>query len=313
MATALIRDLYNIKPEHKGGVITIGNFDGVHIGHNVLINKLKERAKALHTHSIVMTFEPQPLEYFAREKGVARLTRWREKFCALAETGVDYVLVVRFNQKLADLSATDFVKNILVDQLAVEHVLVGDDFHFGHNREGNFEFLERAGKDAGFTVENISSVLVDGERVSSTRIRQALAQGNHDLLHLLGHPYTMMGRVVHGDKLGRALGFPTANIHLHRPITPVQGIYIVRMHGIENHGLPGVANVGIRPTIGGTRSLLEVYLFNFDRDIYGQYVSVEFCQKLRAEERYENLELLKEAIARDAEQARVYFEGRGEL
>ena len=307
MATELIRDLYNIKPKHKGGVVTIGNFDGVHVGHKVLIEKLKERARALHAPSIVMTFEPQPLEYFAGEKGVARLTRWREKYSALAQTGVDYVLVLRFNEKLAALSAEDFIKQVLVDKLAIEHVLVGDDFHFGHNREGDFQFLEVAGKDLGFTVENSHSVMVDGERVSSTRIRRALAEGHHELTHLLGHPYTMMGRVVHGDKLGRILGFPTANIHLHRHVTPVQGIYIVRVYGIEKHGLPGVANVGIRPTIGGTRSLLEVYLFDFDHDIYGQYVTVEFCKKLRDEERFENLDLLKEAQLRKMQRRHEIF------
>lgn len=311
--TQLIRGLYNISPELKGGVVTIGNFDGVHYGHKCLIEKVKERARALHTHSIVITFEPQPMEYFAHGK-VERLTRWREKFYELANTGIDFILVLRFNKKLASLTAEEFIKEVLVEGLAVEHVIVGDDFRFGYNREGDFHFLRKIGEDQGFTVESMPSVLLKGERVSSTRIRQALAEGNHDLTEiLLGRAYRMMGRVVHGDKLGRQLGFPTANIYLHRVATPVRGIYIVRMHGLENHGLPGVANVGIRPTVGGTRSLLEVYIFNFDRDIYGQQVSVEFCQKIRPEEHYANLDLLKEAIAKDAAQAYDYFERRGEL
>ncbi len=319
--TQLIRGLYNIDPFYKGGVVTIGNFDGIHKGHKALIEKVKERAQALHTHSVLITFEPQPMEYFATLRKLpllkknpretietARLTRWREKFQALKETGIDYVMVLRFDKNLAHLRANEFIQKVLVDGLAIEHIIVGDDFHFGYKREGDFEFLTKAGEIQGFSVENMASVMIDGERVSSTRIRQALADDNHQLVErLLGRPYTMMGRVVHGDKLGRQLGFPTANIFLHRAVTPVQGIYVVRMHGIEKEGLPGVANVGIRPTIGGTRTLLEVYLFNFDSDIYNRHVTVEFCKKLRDEEHYANLDLLKEAIAQDVVQAKGYF------
>lgn len=312
--TKLIRGLSNIQPELHGGVVTIGNFDGVHRGHQALIANVKERAKALHVPSIVITFEPQPLEFFAAEKSVARLTRWREKYLALVKTGVDAVLVLQFNQTMANWHPDEFIQRVLVQGLAAEHVMVGDDFRFGHHRAGDFSYLAEAGLQLGFTVENMPSVQVDQQRVSSTLIRQALAAGDHALAeHLLGHPYTMMGRVMHGDKLGRQLGFPTANIHLHRQVTPVHGIYIVKMHGIEKHALPGVANVGIRPTIGGTRCLLEVYLFNFNQDIYGQQVVVEFYKKLRNEERYDNLDLLKVAIANDAAQARHYFEERGEL
>lgn len=311
--TELIRGLYNIAQKHRGGVITIGNFDGVHIGHNSLIEKVKERAKSLNVPSIVATFEPQPMEFFGH-KSVARLTRWREKFQALAHTGIDYVLVLRFNQRFADLGPEDFIQQVLVKGLAVTDVIVGDDFRFGKKREGNFEFLKNAGERYQFKVESMPSVILNHERISSTRIRKGLESGSHELAEqLLGRPYTMTGRVVHGDKLGRQLGFPTANIFLHRAVAPVQGIYIVRMHGVEKQPLPGVANVGIRPTIGGTRSLLEVYLFNFDRDIYGKYVTVEFCKKLRDEAHYDNLELLKEAIAQDAAQAQAYFRERGEL
>lgn len=310
----LIRGLYNMISLAQKGVVTIGNFDGVHLGHQALINKVKDQAKALNVPSIVIIFEPQPIEFFAKEKGVARLTRWREKYSALCDTGIDYIFMLRFNERIADWSADEFIKRVLVDGLAVQHVIVGDDFRFGKKRRGDFAFLKQEGARYGFGVESMESVLTEGQRVSSTRIRQALAEGNHELAErLLGRPYTMMGRVVHGDKLGRTLGFPTANIFLHRTITPVQGIYIVRMHGIDRRALPGVANVGIRPTIGGTRSLLEVYLFNFDRDIYGRHVKVQFCKKIRAEERFENLELLKKAIANDAELAREYFKERSEL
>lgn len=311
--TELIRGLYNILPKHKGGVITIGNFDGVHAGHKSLIKKIKEYAKVHQVPSIVITFEPQPLEFFAKQKGnssrvTARLTRWREKYAALAEMGLDYVLVLRFDQKLANLSAEEFINEVLLKGLAVKHVIVGDDFHFGRNREGNFTYLKEAGLAKGFTLEAMDSVTFAGERVSSTRIRQALAFGDHATAELLlGRPYSMMGRVGHGNKLGRQLGFPTANIYLHRVVTPIQGIYVVRMYGIEKEGLPGVANVGIRPTIGGTRTLLEVYLFDFNRDIYGKHVTVEFYKKLRNEAYFPNLESLRDAIAKDVEEARTYF------
>lgn len=310
----LIRNLYNLQSKHKGAVVTIGNFDGVHLGHQVLIDTVKSRAKALHVPSMVIIFEPQPLEFFAPEKKVARLTRFREKFLKLAQTHVDYVLVLRFNQTFAALSAEAFVKQILVDSLAVEHIIVGDDFRFGYQRKGDIHFLTQLGADYGFTVEQMPTIEQNAQRISSTRIRECLEDDQHSLAEqLLGQPYTMMGRVVHGDKLGRILGFPTANIFLHRAVTPVKGIYVVRMHGIDAEPLPGVANVGIRPTVGGTRSLLEVYLFNFNRDIYGHHVSVEFCKKLRDEEHYANLELLKDAIANDAMQAMTYFKERDEL
>lgn len=313
IVTEFIRGLYNIKPNHHGGVVTIGNFDGVHLGHQALIERVKERSARLHAPALAITFEPQPAEFF-KEKKVARLTRCREKFENLAATGIETILFLRFNQQLANLSAADFIKKVLVDGLAIEHIIVGDDFRFGRKREGDFAYLQLAGEQYGFTVESMPSVLVDNQRVSSTWVRQALEKGNlSQAQSLLNRAYFMVGRVVHGDKLGRQLGFPTANIYLHREVTPVQGIYVVRMHGIDKHPLPGVANIGIRPTVGGTRSLLEVYLFDFDRDIYGQTVQVEFCKKLRNEERYSNLDLLKKAIGKDVIKARQYFIERGEL
>lgn len=307
----LIRGLHNLSSAEKGGVITIGNFDGVHLGHQALLAKVKERARALGVPSVVMTFEPQPLEFFAAERRVARLTRWREKVCLLRDAGIDQILVAQFNQKVAGLSPEQFVQHILVDGLGVREVIVGDDFQYGRARAGDIVTLKAAGEQYGFEVAALSTVLYDGERVSSTRIRQALAEADHALAAaLLGRPYSMIGRVVHGDKRGRTLGFPTANIHLHRKVSPVQGIYVVRLQGIAAQPLPGVANVGTRPTIGGTRTLLEVHLFDFDQDIYGRRVTVEFCHKLRDEERYANLDLLKEQMERDAEQARHYFEER---
>jgi riboflavin kinase/FMN adenylyltransferase len=303
----IIRGISNIKSHQKNGIATIGNFDGVHKGHQALIKNVLNLAKTSAVPSTVMTFEPQPLEFFKQIK-VARLTRFREKFLALQDSGVDNVLVIPFNEAFSALSAEDFVKQILVDGLAVKHVIVGDDFRFGYKRQGDFAFLQQKGAEYGFTVTAMPSVLSSEQRISSTLIRLALAEGNHALAEqLLGHPYTMMGRVVHGDKLGRQLGFPTANIYLHREVAPVAGIYTVLMHGIGQEALKGVANVGIRPTVGGTRALLEVYLFDFNQDIYGKHVTVEFCKKLRDEERYSNLDLLKEAIAQDVLEGRRYF------
>lgn len=308
MSIELIRGLTNLNPAHRGCVLTIGNFDGVHLGHQALLKNVKNRAKDLNLPSMVMTFEPHAIEFFAPEKCAPRLTRWREKFCALAECGIDRVLVVRFDEHFANLSADEFVQHILVEKLGVKHVFIGDDFHFGHDREGDFEFLKKMGEKLGFGVENMTTLQLNSERISSSLVRAALKSADHAKVQaLLGHPYTMMGRVVYGDRRGHILGFPTANIYLHRAVTPVQGVYAVRMHGIAEHSLPGVANVGIRPTFGGTRSLLEVHLFNFNQNIYGQHVSVEFCKKLREEIRFENFELLKEQIWRDAKEAREFF------
>lgn len=314
MTTDLIRDFYNIKAKHLGCVITIGNFDGVHVGHKSLIEKLKKLSATLDTTSLVMTFEPQPLEYFNPDSCVPRLTRLREKFHHLAKTGVDAVLVSRFNSVFAKKSADMFLKEILVDRLKIKAILVGEDFRFGYKREGDIDLLKKMGERYGFLVNIMPNVMLHEERVSSTSIRKALLNADQGYAEqLLGRPFTMMGRIVYGSQLGRQLGFPTANIYLHRKATPIKGIYIVRLYGISEKGLPGVANVGVRPTIGGTRILLEVYLFNFNQNIYGKYVTVEFCKKLREEVRFANLELLKNQMVLDANDASNYFVERGEL
>jgi riboflavin kinase/FMN adenylyltransferase len=308
VATQLIRGLYNIRPAHRGGVLTMGNFDGMHLGHQALLKKVEEQARLFHAPALVMTFEPQPREFFSTEKAVPRLMRFQEKFYALSHTGIDYLLVMRFDAVFSHMSAEEFAQKVLHEKLGVKHIIVGDDFHFGAGRRGDFAFLEEAGKTYGFSAERMPSVTAQGERVSSTRIRLALQEDNHALAEaLLGHAYTMIGRVVHGDKWGRRMGFPTANINVHRQMTPVQGIYVVRMHGISDHALPGVANVGIRPTVGGTRTLLEVHLFDFDENIYGKKVCVEFCKKLREEKKFESVELLIEQMWKDADMARDYF------
>jgi riboflavin kinase/FMN adenylyltransferase len=308
--TAIIRGLANIALAPKKSVVTMGNFDGVHIGHQALLKKTIDKARALNTTSLVMIFEPQPFEFFAKTTAAPRLTYWREKFCLLAKQGVDAVLIIRFNKTFANLTKEEFVQHILKEELQTKHLIVGDDFQFGRGRLGDFNFL----KTTGLSVENMPSILLHDKRVSSTEVRNALAESNHELVkQLLGRSYSMQGRVVYGDQRGRQMGFPTANIYLHRASIPVQGVYVVRMHGIAEKGLPGVANVGIRPTIGGTRSLLEVHLFDFAEEIYGRHVTVEFCEKIRDEKRYANLDLLIEQIGKDAMKARHYFEERGEL
>lgn len=312
--TVVIRGLANIASAPKNSIVTLGNFDGVHIGHQALLKKTVEKARELKTTSLAMIFEPQPFEFFAKTPPAPRLTRWREKFSLLAKTGIDAVLVIRFNRQFANLTAENFIQQVLKEGLEAKHIIVGDDFHFGRGREGNFNFLKTIGQRFGISVENMPSIILHDKRVSSTEVRKALALSNHELVkELLGHTYSMQGRVVYGDQRGRQMGFPTANIYLHRVATPVQGVYIVRMHGIAKKGLPGVANVGIRPTIGGTRSLLEVHLFDFSEEIYGRHVEIEFCEKIRDEKRYPNLDLLIEQIGKDAIDARLYFEKCGEL
>lgn len=304
----LIRGLHNVYDRHCGSIATIGNFDGVHRGHQAVIARLRQQADALGLPLMVITFEPHPSEYFAKDKVSARLTRLREKLLALQRYGVDYVLCLPFNAKLATLPADQFVQTILIDRLHIKYLLIGDDFHFGLNRLGDFNLLCKFGAKYGFEVESLVPVLSAGRRISSTWVRTALNQGDLQQAQLLlDHPYSMSGRVVHGDKRGQALGIPTANIYLHRHTAPVSGVFAVQMLGITQSPVPGVANVGCRPTVDGTRSLLEVHLFNFKQDIYGCYVQVDFLHKLRDEVRYPSLTLLKEQIMRDVIQAKDFF------
>jgi riboflavin kinase/FMN adenylyltransferase len=308
----LIRGLHNLRPRHHGCVATIGNFDGVHLGHQAVLGQLAEKGAELCLPSTVITFEPQPQEYFAPDKAPPRLTRLREKLKALRRYAVDRVLCLAFNRQLAELEAEAFIQRILVDGLGVRYLVVGDDFHFGKGRRGNFQMLQQAGERHGFQVVNMHTFALGGARVSSTRIRQALAQGEMEAAEqLLGRPYRMCGRVAHGDKRGRTIDFPTANLFLHRKVTPVDGVFAVEMFGIEGEPVAGVANVGSRPTVDGTRSLLEVHLFDFAAEIYGRYVHVDFLHKLRPERRFESFELLKEQIELDVQAARRFFAERG--
>lgn len=307
----LIRGLQNIRPEHRGCVATIGNFDGVHLGHQAVIGELAEEGQDLGLPTLVATFEPLPMEVFRPDESPARLTRLREKLRALSRFAVDRVLCVHFNQRFANLSASEFVKQIIVDGLGVKHLVVGEDFRYGKGRLGDLENLKSDGNKYGFKVASMRTFSIDGHRVSSTRIREALASG--DLVRaekLLGRPYRMCGRVAHGDKIGRTLGIPTANIHLHRNVSPVQGIYVVEVYGIDSRPRQGVASVGTRPTVGGTRALLEIYLLDFDENIYGRHLNVDFLHKLRDEEKFDSMDVLKQRILEDIENTRNWFNNK---
>lgn len=304
----LIRGLANLRPRHRGCVVTIGNFDGVHLGHQAILGRLAEKAALLGVPAVVVTFEPQPREFFAGGETPPRLTRFREKVIALRRYSVDRLLCVRFNKTFTQWSAEQFINQLLVNGLGARCVIVGDDFRFGQGRLGDIDLLKQAGAAHGFQVINMHSFAIDESRVSSTKIRAALQLGDlHTAEKLLGRPYRMCGRVAHGDQLGRKLGFPTANIHLHRKAVPIHGVFVVEMFGLDVEPLPGVANVGTRPTVNGKRSLLEVHLFDFNQDIYGRYVEVNFLHKLRDEERYASLDLLAAQIQRDADHAREFF------
>ena len=304
----LIRGQHNLRPHHHGCVATIGNFDGVHLGHQAILGQLADQGASLGLPTVVIMFEPQPQEFFAMTTAPPRLTRLREKLLLLQSQRVDRVLCLRFNQKLADMPAEAFIRELLVEGLGIRLLVVGDDFHFGRHRQGDFALLRQAGLEHGFEVLNTHTYVVDGERVSSSRARQALSRGELELAaRLLGRPYAICGRVVHGDKRGRTLGFPTANIHLHRKTSPLSGVYAVVLQGVAPNPVPGMANIGRRPTVNGTREQLEVHLFDFNEFIYGRHVQVDFLQYLRPEWRFESLEALRNQIQQDARQARAFF------
>jgi riboflavin kinase/FMN adenylyltransferase len=298
----------SLKASSGACAVTIGNFDGVHRGHRALIERVKAKAAELGVASCALTFEPHPREFFRAGPVPPRLTRLRDKLELLRETGLDRVHVARFDARFAGLSAAEFIERVLVAGLGVRWLLVGRDFRFGAKRAGDFRLLEEAARRHGFALEAMPDVLLEGERISSSAVRAALQAGDvHRAEKLLGHPYTISGRVAHGEKLGRKLGFPTANLRLAHE-APVAGIFAVEVEGLG----PAVASVGRRPTVNPVaRPLLEVHLFHCEAELYGRRVRVRFLEKLRDEEKYDGLEALKEAIARDARQARAYFEKHG--
>lgn len=303
----LIRGLPNLRPL-GGSVVTIGNFDGVHRGHQAILRELQTAGQRLGLPDVVMTFDPQPQEFFGGDKAPPRLMHWRDKIDALRAQGTAQVLCVRFDAAFRALTADAFVQQVLVQGLACRHLVIGDDFRFGCDRSGDFAHLQAAGERHGFTVSNTPSVLHEGERVSSTRIRDAVIRGDFAAAGaLLGAPYCISGHVQHGDKIGRTLGIPTANIPLRRRVSPLAGIYAVRVHGIGERPLFGAANVGTRPAVNGTDNRIEVHILDFDGDIYGRRLRVEFCARLRDEIWFPSLEALKAAIQQDLRDTRAYF------
>jgi riboflavin kinase/FMN adenylyltransferase len=307
----IIRGLAHLKPFANGCVLTIGNFDGLHKGHRAVIKKLAARGEALGLPVVIMIFEPQPLEYFLKDNEPSRLSALRDKVLQFSALPVDNLLITRFNREFANIDAEQFIDEILIKKLNIKHLVIGDDFHFGKARRGTMPMLKEKGLAHGFTVEDTGSHLVDGLRVSSTLIRDALAAGDlAQAEQLLGRSYSICGRVAHGDKRGRTIGYPTANIKLFRKNTPVNGVFAVTMTGIDGKEFAGVANVGTRPTIDGrSRAILETYLFNFDREIYGHYVEVHFKQKIRDEMRFESLTQLQVQIDADVRAAKAFFAG----
>jgi riboflavin kinase/FMN adenylyltransferase len=289
--------------------LTIGNFDGVHLGHQAMLAELKRAAGRLGLPACVMTFEPHPREFFAPDKAPTRLTSLREKLELLAAHGVDHAHICRFDYRLAQTTAEDFIERIIVRALSARWVLVGDDFRFGARRAGSLVMLKQAAPRMGFEVAAIASVLLDGERVSSTALRQALADGNLDrAARLLGRAYSISGRVVAGDGLGRKLGFPTANVQMKHNRPPLTGIFAVRLHGAAQGVLQGVASLGVRPTVKSQGApVLEVYALDFAGDLYRRHVRVEFLHKLRDEEKYADLATLTRQIALDVENTKIYF------
>lgn len=289
--------------------LTIGNFDGVHLGHRALLERLRAVAEREHLLPAALTFEPHPREFFAAESAPARLSTLREKLEMLAEEGVALTCVCHFNSGFAHLEAEEFIERLLVGSLRVKHLIVGDDFRFGTKRRGNFAMLQDAGRLNGFTVESVTSVMVDGVRVSSSAVRAALADGRmEDAARFLGRPYVIDGRVVRGRQLGRQLGVPTANIRIKHANPPLIGVYAVEVRGLADGPHRGVANIGFRPSVNqGTNPLLEIHLFDFDQDIYGAHLSVRFLHKLRDERRFPDIDALKLQISQDLESARQYF------
>ncbi len=305
----LIRGLHNIRPRHRGCVATIGAFDGVHLGHQAVFNKLKEKARELNLPSLVITLEPLPREFFAPKKAPARVMSFREKYVALKEQGIDRVLRVHFTRELSMVSAEDFISDIFHDKLDIKFVVVGDDLRFGHERRGDFNLIKRMGGQLGFGVSDTNTLTDGGERVSSTRIRKALENADFALAEsLLGRPYSITGKVIYGQQLGRTIGVPTANLQLHRIKAALSGVYAVEVN-LAGKLYPAVANIGTRPTIDDSlRAILEVHLLDFQQNIYGKTLQVVFRKKIRDEQKFASLELLKSAIENDIATAKTYFQ-----
>ena len=305
----LIRGLNSLKTKaDEACVATIGNFDGLHLGHQKIIRKLKDKAQELDLPSTVISFEPLPAEYFMPNPP-ARIYPMRDKIRLLNSLGVDQYVCLNFNANLANMAPETFVEDILLDKLGVQYLAVGDDFRFGHKRKGDFQLLKTMGAQKGMEVSDTDTCELDGERVSSTRIRKLLETGKiQEAKKLLGNTYQLSGRVRHGDKRGRTIGFPTLNLRLLNHIAPAKGVYAVKVHGLEDSPLDGVANLGIRPTVQGTENRLETHLFDFNKDVYGKTVCVELVKFIRKEKKFDSFDDLKAQILIDVEQAKKYLQ-----
>ena len=304
----VIRGLLNLKPRHRGAVVTIGNFDGVHLGHQAILARVRDKAAELGVPSMLICFEPQPQEFFDQFNAPPRLTRFREKVELLEQQGIELVLCFKFNDRTRSMSADRFVE-ILAEDIGVSALFVGDDFRFGNDRSGDFALLQAAGNKYGFEVTNQHELRFEHQRVSSTRIRESLAAGDfEDAEAMLGHPYWISGKVVYGRQLGRQLGAPTVNIQLHRYRAPIDGVYAVEVEGLDK-SYKGVANVGVRPTLNEAtvKPILEVHIFDFAEQIYGRRLQVVFRRKIRPEIKFDGLDSLKTAIQGDIKAARHYF------
>lgn len=305
----LLRGIHNINADHRGCVLSIGNFDGIHLGHKEVLSRLMVEAERLQVPATVMTFEPQPEELFSGENAPARLSRLRDKFVQLDKLGLERLLCISFTQQFANLSADDFIDELLIKKLGVKFLVIGDDFHFGYQRQGDFQLLKAAGEKHGFEVVDTQSLMQQEKRISSSRIRDLLALGElQQAEQMLGRKYSITGRVGHGQKLGRTIGVPTANLLLKRRVSPVSGVFVVRVLGIAGKVYSGVANIGQRPTVQGVRQQLEVHLFDFNADLYGVQLEVILEEKLRDEVHFASFADLKVQIDKDIELAKHWHQ-----
>ena len=301
----VIRGWHNVRPEHRGCVATIGNFDGVHLGHRALIEQLAALGRERAVPATLVTFEPQPLEFFAGEGAPLRITQLRDKLRALATLPVDRVAVLRFDTALCSMSPVEFVESFLVAGIGVRAVVAGEDFRFGYRGEGNFDLLSELGERHGFDVIRRETFNARGGRVSSSWVRDALANDELEIAReLLGRLYSLSGRVAHGEKRGRTIGFPTLNIPIRRYRPALRGVYAVRIKGLDRREFDGVANIGTRPTVDGHGVVLEAYVFDWTGDAYGMYVDIAFVEKIRDERKFDSFDELRARIAMDANRAR---------
>ena len=300
----LIRGLQNLKKQ-SGCVLTIGNFDGIHTGHQKIIKSLVSKAKALGVPSLIISFSVPPQSFFGRPK--ARLSSFRDKHLFLESLGVEKHLLIRFNKSFSQMSAQSFVEDVLLATLKMQYCFIGDDFRFGKDRQGDHSMLESMAKNNGFVAKKVKRVTLNEQRVSSSEIRRLLRLGEFKMAEqLLGRPFAIGGRILHGEKRGRTIGFPTINISIRRRLSPVLGVFAVLIE-LNKKTYQGVCNVGKRPTVGGEKTLLEVYIFDFDKNVYGEYAKVLFRHRIREEMKFESFEQLKDQIAMDANGARRYF------